>query len=101
MSNTQSDPLFPDTSSTSVLHQLTRRLGRNSQTPKLARVYLLLVAVTYVPLLFAVLWAQVPLWDGDKSASVAFFQDWGIAFALIVSLPSIMVLLASDEFVLF
>lgn len=64
-------------------------------------VYLLVVAITYLPLLVAA--AQIglgPLWRHPSQEPLTFLQDWGLNYALLVSLPSMVVLLVSDEQVL-
>lgn len=63
-------------------------------------VYLVVVAVTYLPLLLAAKLGPVPLWDGSGAGPLTFLRDWGLGYALLVSLPSLVVLLVSDEHVL-
>jgi hypothetical protein len=58
------------------------------------------VALTYVPLLVAASRGSVPLWGGVDSGPLTFLHDWGLGYALLVSLPSLVVLLVSDEHVL-
>jgi hypothetical protein len=43
----------------------------------------------------------VPLWNGFSGGSVPFFEDLGFNYALLISLPSLVVLLVSDEYLLF
>lgn len=101
MSNAPSAPLCPDTSSDSLLHKLARRRGTGSKPPRLVRVYLLVVAATYLPLFLAAeLGPGVLPWDGTGAPPLTFLQDWGLGYALLVSLPSLAVLLVSDEHVL-
>jgi hypothetical protein len=100
MSDAPLASLCPDTSSASLLHCLARRLGPRSKPTKLVRVYLMVVAVTYLPLLLAAKLGSVPLWAGSSTGPLTFFHDWGVGYALLVSLPSLVVLLVSDEHVL-
>jgi len=99
MSNVPPTPLCPDTSSGSILHRLAR--SRGSGSPKLVRVYVLVVAATYLPLLLAARLGSeaVPLW-GNGTGPLTFFRDWGLGYAVLVSLPTLVVLLVSDEHVL-
>lgn len=105
MSDEPTIKLCPDTSSNSLLHRLARQGGRPDSTPpRRVSVYLLVLAVTYVPLLIAVLvdakfWS-IALWDGITSGSFTFFEDWGLNYALLISLPSLVLLLVSDEYLL-
>ena len=100
MSDAPPAPLCPDTSSDSLLHRLARRRGPGSKPPRLVRVYLFVVAVTYLPLLLAAKLGSVPLWDGSGAGPLTFLHDWGLGYALLVSLPSLVVLLVNDEHVL-
>jgi hypothetical protein len=93
-------PLCPDTSSDSLLHRLARRRGHASKPPRLVTVYLMVVAVTYLPLLLAAKLGSVPLWDGNGAGRLTFLRDWGVGYAFLVSLPSLVILLVSDEHVL-
>jgi hypothetical protein len=98
MSDAPPAPLCPDTSSDSLLHKLARRRGAGSKPPRLVRVYLVVVVATYLPLLLAAK-LEGPLWDGS-AGTLTFLHDWGLGYALLVSLPSLVVLLVSDEYVL-
>jgi hypothetical protein len=69
----------------------------------LVTVYLMVVAVTYLPLLLAAKLGSVPLWplwEGSSAVPRTFFEDWGVGYAFLVSLPSLVILLVSDEYVL-
>jgi hypothetical protein len=92
--------LCPDTSSDSLLHKLARRRGPGSRPPRLVRVYLVVVAATYLPLLLAAKLGPIPLWSGSGTGPLTFLHDWGLGYALLVSLPSLVVLLVSDEHIL-
>jgi hypothetical protein len=100
MSDAPTASLCPDTSSDSFLHNLARRLGPGSKPPRLVRVYLVVVAATYLPLLLAAKLGPVPLWDGSGAGPLTFLHDWGLGYALLISLPSLVLLLVSDEHVL-
>jgi hypothetical protein len=58
------------------------------------------VALTFVPLLVAASLGSVPLWGGGDARQLTFLHDWGLGYALLVSLPSLVVLLVNDEHVL-
>lgn len=93
-------PLCPDTSSDSLLHRLTRRRAPGGKPRSLVAVYLGVVAVTWLPLLLAATLGPVPLWNATGTGPLSFLQDWGFGFAVLVSMPSLVVLLVSDEQVL-
>jgi hypothetical protein len=90
----------PDTSSYSLPHWLARRRRSASQPPRVVGAYLVVVAVTFVPLLIAAVLGPVPIWNTGGAGPLAFLRDWGLGYALLVSLPSLVVLLVSDEHVL-
>ena len=93
--------LCPDTSSNSLLHELTRKFGVASRAGRRASVYLLVAAITYRPLLAAAKFGPLPLWHLNGSdGRLPFFRDWGLSYALLVSLPSLVLLLVTDEYVL-
>lgn len=100
MSDAPPVPLCPDTSSDSLLHKLSRRREPGSKPPRLVRVYLVVVAATYLPLLLAAKLGPVPLWGPSGAEPLTFLRDWGLGYALLVSLPSLVVLLVSDEHIL-
>jgi len=95
--------LCPATSSKSIFHWLARQREPGGDPPERIRAYLAILAVTYLPLLVTVLVDARPeaLWNGFKGGSVPFFEDLGFNYALLVSLPSLVVLLVSDEYLLF
>lgn len=100
-SHTSPETVCPNTSSKSFLHWLAGQAHPGCSPPKTVRAYLLVVLLTYIPLLVAVLIEAkrgfVPLWNGFQDDYVAFFQDLGLNYALLISLPSLVVLLVSDE----
>jgi len=93
-----------DTSSGSLLHRFARQRGPDSKPPRRVSIYLLVLAVTYVPLLIAVFVSArrglIPLWDGITGGSFTFFEDLGFNYAFLISVPSLVLLLVSDEYVL-
>ena len=95
MSTTLPFQLTVDTSSNSILHRLSRR--RVPKPPHLAWVYLVVVAVTYVPLLLAVVLGRLPLWAWTDAGTLPFLRDFGLGYALLVSLPTLVLFLVSDE----
>jgi hypothetical protein len=99
MSQTSPLRLCPDTSSGSLLHALARRWRVDSPL-RLAAAYLVLVAVTYLPLLLAAGLDSVPLWHAQDPKTLTFLHDWGLGFALVVSFPTLVLLLITDEQVL-
>jgi hypothetical protein len=60
----------------------------------------MVVAVTYLPLLLAAKLGSVPLWEWSAALRCSFLQDLGVGYAFLVSLPSLVILLVSDEHVL-
>ena len=92
--------LCPDTTSGSLLHKLARRLGPDSKPPRLVMVYFLVVAATYLPLVIAASLGSVSLWKWSGAGPLPFLRDWGLGYAILVSLPSLVVLLVSDHHVL-
>ena len=72
-------PLSLDTTSDSFLHRLFRCQAPGSNPPNLVRVYLMVVAFTYLPLFLAAKFGPVPLWDWSRTELVTFLQDWGLA----------------------
>ncbi len=104
MSDAPTITLCPDTSSNSLLHRLARHRGP-SKPPRRVSMYLLVLGVTYIPLLVAALVAvrrgSIPLWDGITTGSLTFLEDLGFSYALLISLPSLVLLLVTDEYVLY
>jgi len=62
------------------------------------------LAVSFLPLLVTALVdarrGLLPLWQNFSGGSVPFFEDLGFLYALLISLPSLVVLLISDEYLL-
>src|SRR5262245_32924754 len=92
--------LCPNTSSKSLLHWLAHRLGADDQPPRRAILYLLVLVVIYVPLLVAASLGAVPLWHQKDLVKLTLLRDLGLNYALLVSLPTLVVLLATDHHLL-
>lgn len=84
-----------DTTSGSPLHRITRYQAGG--TFALVRAYLFAVAVTYVPLIIAAALGPAPLGAPSGAVRLPFLYDWNIAFALLVSLPAVIVFTMSDH----
>src|SRR5690349_13635449 len=99
-----SDSLCPNTSSKSILHWLARQRGPGCERPRRITAYLVVLAVSFLPLLVTALVdarrGLLPLWQNFSGGSVPFFEDLGFLYALLISLPSLVVLLISDEYLL-
>src|SRR5215470_14751860 len=95
MSQALMSQLIVDTSSNSLLHRLAHR--KVAKPPHLALIYLIVVAITYVPLLLTVVLTGVPLWTTTAAGPLPFMRDFGLTYALLVSLPTLVVLLVSDD----
>lgn len=89
-------PLCPETTGRSVLHRLAANSRSGATTPRLVRIYLAAAASAYVPVLIAAALQGLPLWDTSVT-SVPFLRDWGLAFALLVSFPTLLVLFIDDQ----
>jgi len=77
----------------SPLHDIVAR--RKAFAPLSA--YLAAVAVTYVPLLLTALVSPSPLIARSSTLRLPFLDDWNVAFMFLVSFPSLMVLLITDD----
>src|SRR5690349_5815723 len=84
-----------DTASSSLIHRLAQR--KVAKPPHLAVIYLIVVAITYVLLLLTVVLTGVPLWTTTAAGPLPFMRDFGLTYALLVSLPTLVVLLVSDD----
>lgn len=99
MANESSVGFCPDISSGSILHDLARRRWGDSK-PRLVTAYIVAVATTFLPLILAAEFGTVPLWNAGNTGTLTLFHDWGFCFAMLVSFPSLIVLLITDEQVL-
>ncbi|MDQ6830621.1 MAG: hypothetical protein M3081_17310 [Gemmatimonadota bacterium] len=88
--------LCPDTSGGSLLHWLALRRGPITART-LAAAYLLSAAIVYLPLLLAAWFGRVPFWGASDAKTLPFLNDWGLCFALLVSFPTLVLLLITDE----
>jgi hypothetical protein len=95
MSQALTTQLSLDTVSNSLFHRLAYR--KVAKPPHPALIYLIVVAITYIPLLLTVVLTGVPLWTTTAAGPLPFMRDFGLTYALLVSLPSLVVLLVSDE----
>ena len=87
-----------DSTAGSGLHKLYGSLGRNWPVPKL---YAVVVAVTFVPLLIAAFTGPPPLFvQSLPTLKLPFFQDWNVLFDFLVSFPCIVIFAATDQHVL-
>jgi hypothetical protein len=89
--------LKPDTTNGSWIHCLARYLDneeRDSNGPSRVGVYLVSVAITYLPLLLAVIFGP------NTNAGRPFLSDWGVEFVLLVSFPMLVVMTVTDSHVL-
>ena len=92
-------PFASATTAWSLLHWLVRYKADSWSTGKAVRAYFVSIAITYIPLLLAAYQSGNPLWKVDPKFPdrLLFLHDWGIAFAFLVSFPTLVVLMASDE----
>jgi hypothetical protein len=90
----QVETLAVDTTRGSVLHRWAHAGGRRES---LLRTYIASVMVTYVPLAIAALLDPLPV---TTELRLPFLADWNVAFMLLVSFPSMMMLLVTDQTVL-
>ena len=88
--------LCPDTKHRSVVHRLAARSRSDATEPRLVLIYLAAAAAAYVPVLVAAALQRLPLWDSSVTR-VPFLRDWGLAFALLVSFPMLLVLFVDDD----
>jgi hypothetical protein len=61
------------------------------------RIYVASIVVTYVPLLVAAALSPLSLWTPSPALHLPFLRDWNISFAFLVSFPTLVVLLATDD----
>ena len=100
----QGVPWPPDTTAGSVLHRFANYSATAPTFPSIARIYFASIAITYVPLLLAAVFSGLPLWTTApkfSDISLPFLRDWNIAFAFLISFPALVVLLVTDDHVLF
>jgi hypothetical protein len=94
----------PDTTVGSLLHRIVAYKPTTSVSPSRVKIYLVSVAITYVPLLVAAFFSShftsLPLWTSTPDVSLPFLRNWNIAFTFLVSFPTLVVLLSTDDYVL-
>lgn len=94
---------LPSTTQLSLLHRL---FDGSDASPAWARAFLTAVGCTYLPLLVAALTHPKLLWkfsDHCLSAEclrLPFLHDWNIHFAFLISFPTLVALLITDDAVL-
>lgn len=96
---------LPSTTQLSLLHRLFDRSGGDG-SPDWAKAFLAAVGCTYLPLLAAALTHNELLWNfpancpGDECLKLPFLHDWNIHFAFLISFPTLVALLITDDAVL-
>lgn len=83
-----------------MLHWVVGMRGAGSPPPPLIRLYLLVAAIAYLPPFLAALAAPLPLWRAAPNGELTFLHDWGLAFGLLVSFPTLLLLFITDHVVL-
>jgi len=78
----------------SPLHRLATRDGRPIPAVK---AYLVAICVTYLPLLIAASISKHRMMTRTSEVLLPFLYDWNVAFMFLLSFPSIVVLLLSDD----
>ena len=95
----QAVPWPPDTTVHSLLHRVAGHKAAAPGLPDRAIIYFASIAITYVPLLLAARLSGHPLWARTE-IQLPFLRDWNMAFAFLVSFPTLAVLLVTDDYVL-
>lgn len=90
----------PDTTTGSLLHWLVGRRSARAQQLHLTRIYLISAVVAYLPLLVAATWADLPLWHEPQNGKLTFLHDWGLAYGLLVSFPTLLLMFLTDQNIL-
>ena len=90
------------TTAGSFIHALFRRLTRNrgGHASAILTLYVLSVAIGYLPLLIAALAGPLPVLPRPGEHRLPFLLDFTVLYALLVSFPCLVILLATDEDVL-
>ena len=94
--------LVLDTTAGSIIHKLFGYLERAGlgQTFSLSVLYIIVVSLTFLPLLIGAMRGPHSLVVRGDHLQVPFFFDLDILFALLVSLPGIVILIVTDQHVL-
>lgn len=87
----------PDTTGGSLLHRLARARAADGTPVRLPKIYLLAVMLTYVPLLIAAALGSSSLWEPAPGLRLTFLRDLNIAFTFLVSFPTLLLLLVTDD----
>jgi hypothetical protein len=88
-------PFLIDTTEASPLHRLAR--SRRPGTTGATRAYLLAISVTYLPLAVAALLGRNPLTTPSAEIKLPFFCDWNDAFMFLVSFPTLVAVIVTDQ----
>jgi hypothetical protein len=90
--------LVLDTTAGSFLHRLAGyHLLHRPKFPSAALIYVIAVAVTYVPLILTALLGPLPVAKAAPTLRLPFLYDWNVAFMFLVSFPLLLVLTISDQ----
>jgi hypothetical protein len=92
---------IPDTTSGSLLHRLVKYDATTRRRPAILKTYLLSIVITYGPLLVAAIISPLPLWRTTADLKLPFFSDWNMTFTFLVSFPTLVVFLVTDDYELF
>lgn len=97
-SDAQGYSLKLETASGSLLHKLANSdsLRGTGQGPSPTKIYLLVIAVTFLPLAAAALLSPLPI-AASPALRLPFLYDWNVAFMFLVSFPCLMVLTLTDQ----
>jgi hypothetical protein len=96
---------LPSTTQLSLLHRLFDGSAGDA-SPAWAKAFLAAVGCTYLPLLVAALIHPELLWKfpdtcpGAECLKLPFLHDWNIHFAFLISFPTLVALLITDDAVL-
>jgi hypothetical protein len=84
-----------DTADGCPLHRVTKY--RQGDAMSVVRVYLIAIAVTYLPALLAVLFGPLPILAPNPFVKLPFFYDWNFAFAFLVTFPCVVTFTMTDQ----
>ena len=94
-----SDRLKIETTNGSILHRLAGylRAGEAGTGPSPTKIYLIALAITFLPLLAAALVSPLPVAARSPSLRLPFLYDWNVMFMFLVSFPCLAVLTLTDQ----
>ena len=101
-SNRPSMLLALDTTSGSILHKLFGYANRSTlgRTFPLSTIYIASLALTFFPLLIAVLLGPLSLSEITPTHKLPFLYDWNVLFMFLISFPSLVICIANDQNIL-